>query len=144
MHKVALFTMTEEKNTGNMEEETAEELILVGEEYLAEGKYEEAIEVYREIVRREPLLTTLAKACNDCGAAYASLEQYDMAISFFNAALNLSDYLLDDGISACCNLVRVYQLIGDEEKVKQYIKRVELIQEERKFRNDSAQKVMSG
>ena len=144
MHKVALFTMTEEKNTGNMEEETAEDLILVGEEYLAEGKYEEAIEVYREIVRREPLLTTLAKACNDCGVAYASLEQYDMAISFFNAALNLSDYLLDDGISACYNLVRVYQLIGDEEKAQQYIRRAELIQEERKFRNDSAQKVMSG
>ena len=136
--------MAEEKNTGNMEEETAEELILVGEEYLAEGKYEEAIEVYREIVRRDPLLTTLAKACNDCGAAYASLKQYDMAISFFNAALNLSDYLLDDGISACYNLVRVYRLIDDEEKVQQYIKRAELIKEEQKIRNDLAQKVLSG
>lgn len=127
-----------------MEEETAEELILVGEEYLAEGKYEEAIEVYREIVRRDPLLPTLAKACNDCGAAYASLKQYEMAISFFNAALNLSDYLLDDGISACYNLVRVYRLIDDEEKVQQYIKRAELIKEEQKIRNDLAQKVLSG
>ncbi len=136
--------MAEEKNTGNMEEETAEELILVGEEYLAEGKYEEAIEVYREIVRRDPLLPTLAKACNDCGAAYASLKQYEMAISFFNAALNLSDYLLDDGISACYNLVRVYRLIDDEEKVQQYIKRAELIKEEQKIRNDLAQKVLSG
>ncbi|KAF5426291.1 Tetratricopeptide (TPR) repeat [Candidatus Methanophagaceae archaeon] len=136
--------MAEEKNTGNMEEETAEELILVGEEYLAEGKYEEAIEVYREIVRRDPLLPTLAKACNDCGAAYASLKQYEMAISFFNAALNLSDYLLDDGISACYNLVRVYRLIDDEEKVQQYIKRAELIKEEQKIRNDLAQKVLPG
>jgi len=135
--------MAEEKNTENLAEKTAEELILVGEAYLAEGKYEEAIEVYREIVRRDPLLTTLAKACNDCGVAYASLKQYDMAISFFNATLNLSDYLLDDGISACYNLVRVYQLIGDEEKAQQYIKRVELIKEEQKFRNDSAQRVMS-
>jgi len=136
--------MTEEENTENMAEETAEELILVGEEYLAEGKYEEAIEVYKEIVRGEPLLTTLAKACNDCGAAYASLKQYDNAISFFNAALNLSDYLLDDGISACYNLVRVYRLIDDEEKVQQYIKRAELIEEEQKIRNDTAQKIMSG
>ena len=137
------FIMAGGKGTEKLEEKTPEELILVGEEYLAEGKYEEAIDVYKEIVRRDPLLPMLAKACNDCGVAYASLEQHDMAISFFNAALNLSEYLMDEGISACYNLVRTYQITGDEKKAQQYIKRAELIEKERKSRDEKAQRIMS-
>jgi len=137
------FLMAGGKGTEKLEEKTPEELILVGEEYLAEGKYEEAIEVYKDIVRRDPLRTTLAKTCNDCGVAYASLEQYDMAIGFFNVALNLKQYLMDEGISACYNLARIYRLTDDDEKAELYIKRADLIREEQKRRTEEAERIFS-
>jgi len=135
--------MKEENEPEGVEEKTAEELLLVGERYLAEGRYEEAIEIYKAIVRKEPLYNTLAKTCNDCGTAYANLEQYDMAISFFNAALNLSYYLMDEGISTCYNLAQVYKINGDAAKTDQYIKRAELIKKEQKRRNEDALRIMS-
>jgi len=133
-----------ERNEDEDEEEnTAEELLIVGEEYLEEGKYEEAIEVYKEIVRKEPRLPTLAKACNDCGAAYVSLEEYEMAIGFFNAALNLCDYLMDEGISTCYNLGLLYRRMGDEEKAEEYFKRGDILKEEHKRRDEEAMRILS-
>ncbi|HDN68815.1 MAG TPA: tetratricopeptide repeat protein [Methanomicrobia archaeon] len=122
-------------------EKTAEELLLVGEKFLGEGRYEEAIEIYKEIVRKEPIRPTLAKVCNDCGVAYASLEQYEMAKGFFNAALNLSRYLMDEGISACYNLALLYQTTGEAEKAEQYFKRGEMIKQEHKRRDEEAERV---
>ena len=132
----------EEENDGE-EEKTAEELLTVGEEYLGEGKYEEAIEVYKEIVKKEPRRPTLAKACNDCGAAYVSLEEYEMAIGFFNAALNLRDYLMDEGISTCYNLGLLYRRTGDEEKAEEYFKRGDTLKEEHKRRDEEAMRILS-
>jgi len=125
------------------EEKTAEDLLLLGEEYLAEGKYEEAIEIYKEIVKKEPILPTMAKACNDCGAAYASLEQYEMAIGFFNAALNLSEYLMDEGISTCYNLGQLYKIMEDEEKAEQYFTRGDVLKQEHKRRDEEARRIFS-
>ena len=132
----------EEKNADE-EEKTAEELLIVGEEYLGEGKYEEAIEVYKEIVKNEPRFPTMAKACNDCGAAYVSLEEYEMAIGFFNAALNLRDYLMDEGISTCYNLGLLYRRMGDEEKAEEYFKRGDMLKEEHKRRDEEAMRILS-
>jgi tetratricopeptide (TPR) repeat protein len=132
-----------EEREGGEGKKTAEELLLLGEECLAEGKYEEAIEIYKEIVRTEPLRPTLAKVCNDCGTAYATLEQYEMAIGFFNAALNLSEYLMDEGISACYNLGQVYKIMGDEEKAEQYFKRGDMIKQEHKRRDEEAKRIFS-
>lgn len=128
---------------GKEEEKTAEDLVIIGEEYLAEKKYEEAIEVYKEIVRKEPILPTMAKVCNDCGVAYASLEQYEMAIGFFNAALNLREYLMDEGISACYNIGQVYRAMGDEEKAEEYFKRAEMTKQAHKRRDEEAQRIFS-
>ncbi len=131
-----------EENDGE-EEKTAEELLTVGEEYLGEGKYEEAIEVYKEIIKNEPRLPTLAKACNDCGAAYVSLEEYEMAIGFFNAALNLRDYLMDEGISTCYNLGLLYRRMSDEEKAEEYFKRGDTLKQEHKRRDEEAMRILS-
>lgn len=128
---------------GKEEEKTAEDLVIIGEEYLAEAKYEEAIEVYKEIVGKEPILPTMAKVCNDCGVAYASLEQYEMAIGFFNAALNLREYLMDEGISTCYNIGQVYRAMGDEEKAEEYFKRGEMTQQAHKRRDEEAQRIFS-
>lgn len=133
----------EEKENEVEEEKTAEELLTVGEEYLGEGKYEEAIDVYKEIVKSEPRLPTLAKACNDCGAAYVSLEEYEMAIGFFNAALNLRDYLMDEGISTCYNLGLLYRRMGDEEKAEEYFKRGDMLKQEHKRRDEEAMRILS-
>ncbi len=133
----------ERKEEGEWEGKSAEDLLIVGEEYLAEEKYEEAIRVYREIVKKEPVLPTLAKACNDCGTAYASLEQYEMAIGFFNAALNLSEYLMDEGISTCYNLGQLYKVMGDEEKAEQYFTRGDTIKREHKRRDEEARRLLS-
>jgi tetratricopeptide (TPR) repeat protein len=133
----------EDSERGKEEEKTPEELLSIGEEHLAGGKFKEAIEIYKEIVKRDPILPTLAKACNDCGVAYAQLEQYEMAIGFFNTALNLSDYLMDEGLSACSNLALVYRTIGDKEKAGQYDKRAGLIREERRKREEEAKRVLS-
>jgi len=114
----------EEKEEGEeIRGKTAEELLILGEEYLSEGRYEDAIKVYKEIVKKEPLMPTLAKTCNDCGVAYANLEDYEMAIGFFNAALNLRDYLIDGGISTYYNLGQVYRLMGDDEKAEESFRR---------------------
>jgi tetratricopeptide (TPR) repeat protein len=133
----------QEEEKEDVEEKTAEELLTVGEEYLGEGKYEEAIEVYKEIIKKEPRLPTLAKACNDCGAAYVSLEEYEMAAGFFNAALNLRDYLMDEGISTCYNLGLLYRRTGDEEKAEEYFKRGDTLKEEHKRRDEEAMRILS-
>ncbi len=125
------------------EEKTAEDLLLVGEEYLAEQKYEEAIRVYKAIVKKEPIMPTMAKACNDCGAAYASIEQYEMAIGFFNAALNLSEYLMDEGISTCYNIGQTYRIMEDDKKAEQYFKRGDMIKQEHKRRDEEARRIFS-
>jgi tetratricopeptide (TPR) repeat protein len=136
--------MSEEKEKSEEEEEkTAEELLLVGQACLEEEKFEEAIDVYREIITKEPSLPTTAKTCNDCGVAYANLEQYEMAIGFFTAALRLKEYLIDEGISTYYNLAQVYRITGDNEKAEEYIRRAEMLKQEHKRRDDEARRVFS-
>ena len=134
----------EDKEEGEeIKGKTAEELLILGEECLADGRYEDAIKVYKEIVKKEPLMPTLAKTCNDCGVAYANLEDYEMAIGFFNAALNLRDYLMDGGISTYYNLGQVYRLMGDEEKADESFRRGDRIKQEQEERDEAARRVFS-
>lgn len=135
--------MSGEKESEKSEEKTAEELLLVGETCLNAGKFEDAIAIYKEIVKREPRLPTLAKACNDCGVAYASLKMNEMAISFFNAALNLSQYLMDEGISTCINLGQVYKLMAEDEKAEECFRRAEQLKREHKRREDEMKRAFS-
>jgi tetratricopeptide (TPR) repeat protein len=135
--------MSGEKETAKSEEKTAEELLLTGEACLNAGKFEDAIAIYKEIVKQEPRLPTLAKACNDCGVAYASLKMNEMAINFFNAALNLSDYLMDEGISTCINLGQVYKLMAEDEKAEEYFKRAEQLKREHKRREEEMKRAFS-
>jgi tetratricopeptide (TPR) repeat protein len=126
----------EEKELEELKGKTAEDLLLVGEDLLEKGQLEDAIRIYKEIVKKEPRRPTLAKACNDCGAAYASLKMYEMAIGFFNAALNLKEYLMDEGISTYYNLGRVYQTAGDEERAELCFKNAEKLKQEHKRSED--------
>jgi tetratricopeptide (TPR) repeat protein len=137
--------MGEEKEPADIEIEgkTAEDLLLVGEECIAEGRFEDAIEVYKEIMKKEPTLPTTAKACNDCGVAYASLEQYEMAIGFFNAALNLKQYLMDEGISTYYNLGQVYNIMGEKENAEECFTRGDALKQEHKRRDEEARRVFS-
>ena len=122
----------EEKELAELRGKTAEDLLLVGEELLDQGQFEDAIQVYKEIVKKEPRQPTLAKACNDCGVAYASLEMPEMAIGFFNAALNLKDFLVDEGISTYYNLGLVYRTAGEEEKAELCFQQAERLKKEHK------------
>ncbi|MCD6203130.1 MAG: tetratricopeptide repeat protein [Methanophagales archaeon] len=135
--------MEEREEGEEIRGKTAEELLILGEEYLSEGRYEDAIKVYKEIVKKEPLMPTLAKTCNDCGVAYANLEDYEMAIGFFNAALNLRDYLIDGGISTYYNLGQVYRLMGDDEKAEESFRRGDRIKQEQEERDEAARRVFS-
>ncbi len=128
---------------GNSEEKTAEELLEIGGAFLQEGKYEDAIKIYKEILKKRPTLPTLAKACNDCGVAYASLEQYELAVKFFNAAADLREYLIDDGISVFQNLARVYSLLGDEQKAERNRQIAENLRKEFIRRNKEIQQMFS-
>ncbi len=125
------------------EEKTAEELLEIGGAFLQEGKYEDAIRIYKEILKKRPTLPTLAKACNDCGVAYASLEQYELAVKFFNAAADLREYLIDDGISVFQNLARVYSLLGDEQKAERNRQIAENLRKEFIRRNKEIQQMFS-
>jgi tetratricopeptide (TPR) repeat protein len=78
----------------------------------------------------------MAKACNDCGVAYASLNMPEMAIAFFNAALNLKEFLMDEGISTYYNLGLVYRTADDEEKAELCFKRAEQLKKEHKRGED--------
>jgi tetratricopeptide (TPR) repeat protein len=122
----------EEKELEELKGKTAEDLLLVGEDLLEKGQLEDAIHIYKEIVKKEPRQPTMAKACNDCGVAYASLKMYEMAIGFFNAALKLKAYLMDEGISTYYNLGLVYRTAGDEEKAKLCFKSAEKLEQEHK------------
>jgi tetratricopeptide (TPR) repeat protein len=135
--------MGEERETGEIEAKSLEDLLVIAEEYLMEERYEEVIKVFKEIVKREPTLPTLAKVCNDCGVAYASMEEYEMAISFFTAALNLKNYLLDEGISTYFNLGQVYKLMGDEEKAEECFRQGETLKREHERRDDEARRILS-
>lgn len=126
-----------------LEGKTAEDLLVIGEECLARGECEKAITVYKEIVKKEPIMPTLAKTCNDCGAAYASLKNYEMAIGFFNAALNLREYLMDEGVSTYYNLGQVYRAMGDEEKAEQSFKLAEMIKQEHELRDAEARRIFA-
>jgi len=128
---------------GDGEEKTAEELLEIGGAFLQEGKYEDAIKIYKEILKKRPTLPTLAKACNDCGVAYASLEQYELAVKFFNAAADLREYLIDDGISVFQNLARVYSLLGDEQKAERNRQIAENLRKEFIRRNKEIQQMFS-
>jgi len=128
---------------GDGEEKTAEELLEIGGAFLQEGKYEDAIRIYKEILKKRPTLPTLAKACNDCGVAYASLEQYELAVKFFNAAADLREYLIDDGISVFQNLARVYSLLGDEQKAERNRQIAENLRKEFIRRNKEIQQMFS-
>ena len=128
---------------GDMSEKTPEDLLDVGEQYLYDGKYGEAIAIYKEVIKRGASLPTLAKVCNDCGVAYASMERYDRAVGFFNAAASLREYLIDDGISVFRNLARVYSLMGDEEKAERSRKIAKAIEEEVIQRNREAMQMFS-
>jgi tetratricopeptide (TPR) repeat protein len=133
----------EEKEPEAAEEKTAEELLLVGEECLTDGRFEDAIAVYREIMKKEPTRPTTAKACNDCGVAYASLEQHEMAIGFFTAALNLKQYLMDAGIATYYNLGQVYGTLGDDKKAKECLRRGDMLKQEHKRRDEEALRIFS-
>ncbi|MEA2051778.1 MAG: tetratricopeptide repeat protein [Euryarchaeota archaeon] len=135
--------MAEERSGSGDGKKTAEELLSLAEGHLNEGNFEEAIEIYKEIVKKDPLHPTLAKACNDCGVAYASLKQYDMAIGFFNTALNLSNYLMDEGVSTCYNLAQIYKTTGDDEKADEYFNRAVAIKGEHKRRDEEAKRTLS-
>ena len=135
--------MSEEEEPENLAAKTAEELLLDGEMCLNAGKFEDAIAIYKEIVKQEPRLPTLAKACNDCGVAYASLKMNEMAISFFNAALNLSDYLMDEGISTCINLGQLYEQMGEDDKAEEYFRRAEVLKREHKRREEEMKRAFS-
>jgi tetratricopeptide (TPR) repeat protein len=134
--------MVEERSERGEDKRTAEELLSLAEERLTEGNFKESIEIYKEIVKKDPLHPTLAKACNDCGVAYASLTQYDMAIGFFNTALNLSNYLMDEGVSTCYNLAQIYKTMGDDEKADEYFSRAVAIKEEHKRRDEEAKRAL--
>ena len=138
-------TAVEERGEEQVEvgEKTAEELLEIGGAFLQEGKYEDAIKIYKEILKRRPTLPTLAKACNDCGVAYASLEQYELAVKFFNAAADLREYLIDDGISVFQNLARVYSLLGDEQKAERNRQIAENLRKEFIRRNKEIQQMFS-
>ncbi|RZN41349.1 MAG: tetratricopeptide repeat-containing protein [Methanophagales archaeon ANME-1-THS] len=135
--------MGEEREPGEIEAKSVEDLVVIAEEYLAEERYEDAIKVFKEIVKREPTLPLMAKTCNDCGVAYASMEQYEMAMGFFTAALNLRAYLIDEGISAYLNLGQVYKLVGDEEKAEECFRQGETLRREHKRRDDEARRMLS-
>ncbi|MGC9443509.1 MAG: tetratricopeptide repeat protein [Candidatus Methanospirareceae archaeon] len=135
--------MSEENDLEKLESKTPEELLLVGEACLNAGKFEDAIAVYKEIVKRDPRLPTLAKTCNDCGVAYASLKMNELAISFFNAALNLSDYLMDEGISTCINLGQIYKQMAEDEKAEEYFSRAKQLKREHKRREDEMKRAFS-
>jgi tetratricopeptide (TPR) repeat protein len=134
--------MSEEEAPAEKYEKTPEEILIEAEECLAQERFEAAIELYKEIVRAQPTLPTMAKACNDCGVAYANLEQYEMAMGFFNAALNLKQYLMDEGISTYYNLGLVYKLLGEEEEAEQCYQRAEQLKQEHKRRDDEAQRML--
>lgn len=135
--------MAEERSGRGDGKETAEELLSLAEERLNGGNFEAAIEIYKEIVKKDPLRPTMAKACNDCGVAYASLKQYDMAMGFFNTALNLSKYLMDEGISTCYNLAQIYKTTGDDEKADEYFNRAVAIKKEHKRRDEEAKRTLN-
>jgi len=141
----AASTAAEERGEEQVEvgEKTAEELLEIGGAFLQEGKYEDAIKIYKEILKKRPTLPTLAKACNDCGVAYASLEQYELAVKFFNAAADLREYLIDDGISVFQNLARVYSLLGDEQKAERNRQIAENLRKEFIRRNKEIQQMFS-
>jgi len=138
---VASTAASAEGAEGNGEEKTAEELLEIGGAFLQEGKYEDAIRIYKEILKKRPTLPTLAKACNDCGVAYASLEQYELAVKF--AAADLREYLIDDGISVFQNLARVYSLLGDEQKAERNRQIAENLRKEFIRRNKEIQQMFS-
>lgn len=135
--------MAEERSGSGDGKKSAEEMLSLAEEHLNDGRFGAAIEIYKKIVKKDPLHPTLAKACNDCGVAYASLEQYDMAIGFFNTALNLSNYLMDEGISTCYNLAQIYKTTGDDEKADEYFNRAVAIKEEHKRRDEEAKRTLN-
>ncbi|RCV65124.1 Tetratricopeptide (TPR) repeat [Methanophagales archaeon] len=135
--------MAEERSGRGDGKKTAEELLSLAEERLNEGRFEDAIKIYKVIVKKDPLHPTLAKACNDCGVAYASVKQYDMAIGFFNTALNLSKYLMDEGMSACYNLAQIYKTMGDDENADVYFNRAVAIKEEHKRRDEEAKRTLN-
>jgi len=108
--------------------EDPELMIDVGNEYLEMKKYRQAVAIFEKIIKNEQGLTHIAKAYNGCGIAYAELGEYEKAIEQFEAALNLSRYLVDFGAKTYRNLAQVYELLGEEDKAKESREKAEMIE----------------
>jgi len=108
--------------------EDPELMIDVGNEYLEMKKYRQAVAIFEKIIKNEQGLTHIAKAYNGCGIAYAELGEYEKAIEQFEAALNLSRYLVDFGAKTYRNLAQVYELLGEEDKAKENREKAETIE----------------
>ena len=91
-------------------------------------KYRQAVAIFEKIIKNEQGLTHIAKAYNGCGIAYAELGEYEKAIEQFEAALNLSRYLVDFGAKTYRNLAQVYELLGEEDKAKENREKAETIE----------------
>ena len=108
--------------------EDPELMIDVGNEYLEMKKYRQAVAIFEKVIKNEQGLTHIAKAYNGCGIAYAELGEYEKAIEQFEAALNLSRYLVDFGAKTYRNLAQVYELLGEEDKAKENREKAETIE----------------
>lgn len=102
----------------------------MGNELLAMGGYEKAIDLFKNLIANEKRRTYLAKAYNSCGVAYAELGDYDKAIEYFEKAIELRRYLIDFGARTYFNLARVYELVGNKEKARECREKGEILQEE--------------
>ena len=85
--------------------------ILAGEEYFQEGRIEEALAVFREVLEQDP---ENVEALNDVGVAHIELNEYSEAQSVLQQALQVDS----SNHNAFFNLLDAYISIGKEEKAK--------------------------
>ena len=93
-----------EKNT-EPQPQTAEEYLNLGETCYDEGRYEEAIEAYKESVRLQP---DSAMAHNNLGASYRKLDRHQEAIEAFKEAIRIQP----DHAKAYIGLGNIYSQLG--------------------------------
>ena len=94
----------------------------------AEGKCEEALEIYEEIIqelRKTVNKERISVTLNNAGVACISAGKYERAIDYLNEAYAMA---VNEGMAPiqqaepACNLAKVYKATGDPEKEREYLK----------------------
>ena len=122
--KVQIVLKKPEKSAGMVQDETSIELLEQGNQLFKDGKYDEAIAAYEQLLQANPGLYQIKVSIADC---HREKGEYDKAIALYNEVITLSasDAVMGKEMEAksLAGIGNCYLKQGDLEKAQGYFQK---------------------